>query len=281
MSILEDAPEAPSQTRAFDRDLDIISFEKFGKTFPMKTGSVQATHDISLSVAQGEFITLVGPSGCGKSTLLNAAAGLFPPSEGHVTYRGKPVSSYNTAVGYMTQSDHLLPWRDVVGNISVPLEIKRLSKAEIRNRVAELIELVGLGGFEQSYPSQVSGGMRKRVALARLLAYDPETLLMDEPFGALDAQLRLGLQIQLRKLCLSLNKTVLFVTHDIDEAIALADRCVVFTPRPGTVKQILDIDLPRDRDLMKLRHNQRYTRLTAQIWDHLAPALAAQGAGEH
>ena len=281
MSILEDAPEAPSQTRAFDRDLDIISFEKFGKTFPMKTGSVQATHDISLSVAQGEFITLVGPSGCGKSTLLNAAAGLFPPSEGHVTYRGKPVSGYNTAVGYMTQSDHLLPWRDVVGNISVPMEIKRLSKAEIRNRVAELIELVGLGGFEQSYPSQVSGGMRKRVALARLLAYDPETLLMDEPFGALDAQLRLGLQIQLRKLCLSLNKTVLFVTHDIDEAIALADRCVVFTPRPGTVKQILDIDLPRDRDLMKLRHNQRYTRLTAQIWDHLAPALAAQGAGKH
>lgn len=281
MSILEDAPEAPSRTRAFDRDLDIISFERFGKTFPTKTGSVQATHDISLSVAQGEFITLVGPSGCGKSTLLNAAAGLFPPSEGHVTYRGKPVSGYNTAVGYMTQSDHLLPWRDVVGNISVPLEIKRLSKAEIRNRVAELIELVGLKGFEQSYPSQVSGGMRKRVALARLLAYDPETLLMDEPFGALDAQLRLGLQIQLRKLCLSLNKTVLFVTHDIDEAIALADRCVVFTPRPGTVKQILDIDLPRDRDLMKLRHNQRYTRLTAQIWDHLAPALAAQGAGEH
>jgi NitT/TauT family transport system ATP-binding protein len=242
---------------------------------------VQATHDINLSVAQGEFITLVGPSGCGKSTLLNAAAGLFAPSEGRVTYRGNPVSGYNTAVGYMTQSDHLLPWRDVIGNISVPLEIKRLSKAEIRSRAAELIELVGLKGFEQSYPSQVSGGMRKRVALARLLAYDPETLLMDEPFGALDAQLRLGLQIQLRKLCLSLNKTVLFVTHDIDEAIALADRCVVFTPRPGTVKQIIDVDLPRDRDLMKLRHNQRYTQLTAQIWDHLAPALAAQGAGEH
>ena len=181
----------------------------------------------------------------------------------------------------MTQSDHLLPWRDVIGNISVPLEIKRLSKAEIRSRATELIELVGLKGFEQSYPSQVSGGMRKRVALARLLAYDPETLLMDEPFGALDAQLRLGLQIQLRKLCLSLNKTVLFVTHDIDEAIALADRCVVFTPRPGTIKQIIDVDLPRDRDLMKLRHNQRYTQLTAQIWDHLAPALAAQGTGEH
>lgn len=281
MSILEGAPDARLRARPLDPDLGIISFEKFGKTFPVKAGSVQATHDINLSVAQGEFITLVGPSGCGKSTLLNAAAGLFAPSEGRVRYRGKPVSGYNTAVGYMTQSDHLLPWRDVVGNISVPLEIKRLPKAEIRSRAAKLIELVGLKGFEQSYPNQVSGGMRKRVALARLLAYDPETLLMDEPFGALDAQLRLGLQIQLRKLCLSLNKTVIFVTHDIDEAIALADRCVVFTPRPGTVKQIIDVDLPRDRDLMKLRHNQRYTQLTAQIWDHLAPVLAAHGAGEH
>lgn len=281
MSILEDAPKALSRAPALDRDPAIISFEKFGKTFSVKAGSIQAAHDITLSVAQGEFITLVGPSGCGKSTLLNAAAGLFAPSEGRVTYRGQPVSGYNTAVGYMTQSDHLLPWRDVAGNIAVPLEIKRLTKSEISARVAELIEMVGLTGFEQSYPSQVSGGMRKRIALARLLAYDPETLLMDEPFGALDAQLRLGLQIQLRKLCLSLNKTVLFVTHDIDEAIAVADRCVVFTPRPGTVKQIIDVDLPRDRDLMKLRHNQRYTQLTAQIWDHLAPTLATQGAGEH
>lgn len=281
MRTLEDAPQARSRARASDRDLDIVTFDKFGKTFAVKGGSVQATHDINLSVVPGEFITLVGPSGCGKSTLLNVAAGLFAPTEGSVTYRGKPISGYNTAVGYMTQSDHLLPWRDVVGNISVPLEIKRLPKADIKRRVAELIELVGLKGFEQSYPSQVSGGMRKRVALARLLAYDPETLLMDEPFGALDAQLRLGLQIQLRKLCLSLNKTVLFVTHDIDEAIALADRCVVFTPRPGTVKQIIEVDLPRDRDLMKLRHNQRYTLLTAQIWDHLAPALTSQNAGGH
>ncbi len=281
MTILEDTPLAHAHARVADRNPDIITFERFGKTFPVKQGSVQATRDIDLGVAAGEFITLVGPSGCGKSTLLNAAAGLFAPTEGRVTYRGKPVAGYNTAVGYMTQSDHLLPWRDVVGNISVPLEIKRLSKSQINARVSELIELVGLKGFEQSYPSQVSGGMRKRVALARLLAYDPETLLMDEPFGALDAQLRLGLQIQLRKLCLSLNKTVLFVTHDIDEAIALADRCVVFTPRPGTVKQIIDVDLPRDRDLMKLRHNQRYTQLTAEIWDHLAPALSAQNYGDH
>jgi NitT/TauT family transport system ATP-binding protein len=279
--ILEEAPQAYLRAHSSDRNRDIITFERFGKTFPVKRGAIQATRDINLSVAPGEFITLVGPSGCGKSTLLNATAGLFAPTEGRVIYRGNPVSGYNTAVGYMTQSDHLLPWRDVSGNIAVPLEIKRLSKPDIKARVSQLIELVGLKGFEQSYPDQVSGGMRKRVALARLLAYDPETLLMDEPFGALDAQLRLGLQIQLRKLCLSLNKTVLFVTHDIDEAVALADRCVVFTQRPGTIKQIIDVDLPRDRDLMKLRHNQRYTELTAQLWDHLAPALSNPSHGDH
>ena len=260
--------EAAVESRA-----TVVAFEGFGKTFPTKNGDVHAARNISLSVAEGEFVTLVGPSGCGKSTLLNAAAGLFPPSHGRVTYRGRPVRGFNTSVGYMTQSDHLLPWRDVAGNIAVPLEIRGLRKREIRERVARLMELVGLKGFERSYPNQISGGMRKRVALARLLAYDPETLLMDEPFGALDAQLRLALQIQLRHLCLKLGKTVLFVTHDLDEAIALADRCVVFTPRPGTVKRIVVVDLPRDRNLMRLRHDRRYTELTAEVWDLLAPAM--------
>jgi NitT/TauT family transport system ATP-binding protein len=206
--------------------------------------------------------------------LLNAAAGLFLPTDGRVLYRGKPVSGYNHSVGYMTQSDHLLPWRDVVGNIAVPLEIKGMGRRETADRVAELVTLVGLKGFEKSYPTQLSGGMRKRAALARLLAYDPDTLLMDEPFGALDAQLRLGLQIQLRRLCQRLNKTVLFVTHDLDEAIALADRAVVFTRRPGTVKRILTVDLPRDRNLMQLRHDRRYMELTAELWDLLAPSIA-------
>lgn len=253
---------------------ELIRFENFGKTFITKAGELRAATNINLSVRQGEFVTLVGPSGCGKSTLLNATAGLFPPTDGQVLYRGQPVKGYNHAVGYMTQSDHLLPWRDVIGNIAVPLEIKGLPRRKIDERVGELVTLVGLKGFEKSYPTQLSGGMRKRAALARLLAYDPDTLLMDEPFGALDAQLRLGLQIQLRRLCLRLNKTVIFVTHDLDEAVALADRAVVFTKRPGTVKQVLDIDLPRDRDLMQLRHDRRYVELTAQLWDLLAPSLA-------
>ncbi len=251
----------------------LIAFEGFGKTFTTKAGELRAATDINLVVRRGEFVTLVGPSGCGKSTLLNAAAGLFPPTDGRVLYAGQPVQGYNHQVGYMTQSDHLLPWRDVVGNISVPLEIKGIPRRIILDRVNSLIDLVGLKGFEKSYPTQLSGGMKKRAALARLLAYDPDTLLMDEPFGALDAQLRLGLQIQLRRLCRRLEKTVVFVTHDLDEAIALADRTVVFTARPGTVKRILTVDLPRDRDLMQLRHDRRYIELTTELWDLLAPSL--------
>jgi NitT/TauT family transport system ATP-binding protein len=262
---------APPPVTALDQEL--ITFKGFGKTFTTKAGEVQAVRGVDLVVHRGEFVTLVGPSGCGKSTLLNAAAGLFAPSHGEVRYRGKRVAGYNHAVGYMTQSDHLLPWRDVVGNIAVPLEIKGLGRREMAERIQELVRLVGLEGFERSYPTQLSGGMRKRTALARVLAYDPETLLMDEPFGALDAQLRLGMQIQLRKLCQRLGKTVLFVTHDLDEAVALADRSVVFTARPGTVKRIIDVDLPRDRDLMKLRHDRRYVELTAELWDLLAPSL--------
>jgi len=252
----------------------LIAFEGFGKSFELATGTVRAAENVNLSVAEGEFVTLVGPSGCGKSTLLNAVAGLFPASSGQVRYRGVAVDGYNRQVGYMTQSDHLLPWRDVTGNIAVPLEIQGRSRAAIRDRVQALVALVGLTGFEKSYPTQLSGGMRKRCALARLLAYDPETLLMDEPFGALDAQLRLGMQIEIRKLCRDLGKTVLFVTHDLDEAVALADRCAVFSARPGTIRRIVDVPLPRDRDLLRLRHDRRYVELTAELWDLLAPSIA-------
>jgi len=257
-----------------------IEFEAVGKSFATNQGEVIAVQDVGLAVAEGEFVTLVGPSGCGKSTLLNMTAGLFQPSQGQVRYRGKPVTTYNLDTGYMTQHDHLLPWRDVVGNIMVPLEIRGVPRAEARERVRELMALVGLSGFESSYPSQLSGGMRKRTALARLLAYNPETLLLDEPFAALDAQLRLAMQIELRRLCRSLRKTVLFVTHDLDEAVALADRCVVFTPRPGRIRRIVDVPLPAERDLMRLRHDPAYVQLTAELWDMMAPDLAAAtGAG--
>jgi NitT/TauT family transport system ATP-binding protein len=252
----------------------LIRFENVGKTFNAGTRPVEAVRDVSLEIGRGEFVTLVGPSGCGKSTLLNMTAGLFQPSTGVVKYEDVPIDRVNLKTGYMTQSDHLLPWRTVVANIQVPLEIQGVPAQKMQKKVAELVELVGLAGFEKSYPSQLSGGMRKRTALARLLAYDPETLLLDEPFAALDAQLRLNMQIELLRLSRRLNKSVLFVTHDLDEAAALGDRCVVFSPRPGRITHILDSPLPRERDLLRMRHDARYVAMAAQLWDLVTPSFA-------
>ena len=220
-------------------------------------------------------MTLVGPSGCGKSTLLNMTAGLLRPTTGTVRYGGAEIIGVNLSAGYMTQSDHLLPWRTVAGNIAVPLEIKGRPREETRDKVQTLIALLGLAGFERSYPTQLSGGMRKRTALGRLLAYDPETLLLDEPFAALDAQLRLNMQIELLRLSRQFNKTVLFVTHDLDEAAALGDRCVVFSARPGIITHVISSPLPRDRDLLRLRHDPRYMKTTAELWDLITPNLTA------
>lgn len=255
-----------------------IEFKSVSKSFQSAGQPVEAVRGINLTVVPGEIVTLVGPSGCGKSTLLNMTAGLFGPTSGTVTYDGKPVSGVNTRVGYMTQSDHLLAWRSVADNIAAPLQIAGMAKAEIARRTDALIELVGLAGFARSYPSQLSGGMRKRAALARLLAYDPDTLLMDEPFGALDAQLRLRLQVELRRLCKQFNKTVLFVTHDLDEAVSLGDRVAVFSGRPGTIMRTLPVTLPADRDLFRLRFDPDFTRICASLWETMAPALAAKEA---
>jgi NitT/TauT family transport system ATP-binding protein len=252
----------------------LIRFRGVGKSFGSGASAVEAVRGVDLEVAPGDFVTLVGPSGCGKSTLLNMTAGLFHPTVGTVDYAGAPVHAVNLRTGYMTQNDHLLPWRTVSANIQVPLEIRHTPRAEMREKVRQLIELVGLTGFEATYPAQLSGGMRKRVALARLLAYDPETLLLDEPFAALDAQLRLNMQMELLQLSRRLNKSVLFVTHDLDEAAALGDRCVVFSPRPGTVRAVLKSSLPRDRDLLRLRHDRRYVEMTAMLWDMITPNLA-------
>lgn len=251
----------------------LISFRNVGKQFVVKGAPLQAVRSIDLDVYEGEILTLVGPSGCGKSTLLNMSAGLFAPTGGAVNYRGSPVQPYNPSVGYMTQSDHLLPWRDVAGNIGIPLEIKGLGKSEIAMRVEELMETVGLAGFGKSYPNQLSGGMRKRCALARLLAYDPETLLMDEPFAALDALLRMRMQIEIRDLCRRLNKTVMFVTHDLDEAIAIGDRCAVFTGRPGSIERVVDVPLAADRNILHLRKDPDYRAITADLWEVLAPSI--------
>jgi NitT/TauT family transport system ATP-binding protein len=240
--------------------------------------SFTAIRDVSLSVRRGDITMLLGPSGCGKSTLLNLAAGLIGPTQGTVTYDGAPVGGLNHRVAYMTQQDHLLPWRTVSGNVSLPLEVAGLAKPRRDARVEELLFLVGLKDFAKSYPNQISGGMRKRCALARLLAADRETLLLDEPFGALDAQLRLTLQAELLRICRKLNLTVMFVTHDIEEAAALGDTCAVFQGRPGTVAKVFDNPLPKDRgqdhDLARLRFDPRHHSFTNELWAMLTPDLA-------
>ena len=249
----------------------VVSFRDVSKSFTVKGVAKQASHSINVDIQQGQLVTIIGPSGCGKSTLLNMVAGLFCPTTGQVLYRGEAVQGINGRTGYMTQSDHLLPWRDVAGNIAVPLEIQGVPKAKREARIRELLTLVGLDGHEKAYPSQLSGGMRKRAALARLLAYDPETLLMDEPFAALDAQLRIRMQTELFKLSRQLKKTVLFVTHDLDEAVALGDRCLVFSGRPGTIVRDVPIPLGDDRNIIQLRKNPRYHQLCGDLWEIITP----------
>lgn len=232
-----------------------------------------AVDGIQLRVPAGRFITIIGPSGCGKSTLLNMAAGLLRPTRGTVLHRGDPINGVNTTVGYLTQQDHLLPWRSVEKNVGLALEIQGVDGNERKRRVEEMLAVVGLEGFGKSYPAQLSGGMRKRAALARLLIYEPETLLMDEPFGALDAQLRLVLQAELLRLWESQKKTVLFVTHDLEEAILMADEIVVFGTKPGRIVHTETVDLPRPRDLAALRSDQRFTAIWKRLWSLIESQL--------
>ncbi|MGN6572146.1 MAG: ABC transporter ATP-binding protein [Pseudolabrys sp.] len=250
---------------------ELLSLEAVTKSFERDSNAIMALAPTDLSVEREEFVALVGPSGCGKSTILNMVAGLLRPSAGRLHYDGRPVDDLNLRVGYMTQRDTLLPWRTVADNIGSPLELSahRTSKSERADRVRRMIELVGLKGFEKHYPGELSGGMRRRVALARMLIYDPETLLMDEPFGALDAQLKLVMHDEIQRIVGIGRKTVLFVTHDLAEAIALADRVVVFSGRPGRVKTVRKVDLPRPRDVFRIRFAPRFTELHEELWDHL------------
>ena len=243
-----------------------ITFEHIGKRFFKRGKPFQALGDANFEVEPGELISIVGPSGCGKSTLLNITAGLMKPSSGLASYMGQPINGVNTKVGYVTQSDTLLPWRTVRQNISIPLEIRHSPKAERAERVDRIISKVGLDGFEHHYPAELSGGMRKRVILARTLIYEPETILMDEPFGALDAQLKLVLHEELLRLWADTGMTVLFVTHDLFEAVTLSDRVVVVSARPGVVRTIQEIDIPRPRNVFEVRFDDRFRDLQQELW---------------
>jgi NitT/TauT family transport system ATP-binding protein len=210
---------------------------------------VVAVDDLSLDIADREFISIVGPSGCGKSTLLRIVAGLVEPTAGEVFLDGRRIEGPGADRGMVFQSYTLFPWLTVQGNVEFGLEIKKMPAAPRAQLASEYIEMVGLKGFEHHYPKELSGGMMQRVAIARALANDPEVLLMDEPFGALDAQTRIIMQELLVNLWQRTPKTILFVTHDIDEAIFLSERVYIMTARPGRIKQVLDVDLPRPRHL--------------------------------
>ncbi|MGH3763082.1 ABC transporter ATP-binding protein [Actinophytocola sp.] len=244
----------------------MISFDHVGKRFFKKGKPFQALGDAHFDVRPGEFVSIVGPSGCGKSTLLNITAGLMRPSSGQVRYQGAPIGTVNTRVGYVTQADTLLPWRTVRQNIGIPLEIRHHPRTDRADLIEAMIEKVGLAEFGGHYPAELSGGMRKRVILARTLIYQPETLLMDEPFGALDAQLKLVLQQELLRLWADAGTTILFVTHDLAEAVTLSDRVVVVSSRPGTMRTIKAIDIERPRDVFEVRFHDRFRELQQELW---------------
>jgi NitT/TauT family transport system ATP-binding protein len=251
----------------------LIEYRNVGRRFHSRSGTVVACEDVNLSVRRGEFMAIVGPSGCGKSTLLNMAAGLMAPSTGQVFYDGRPVPAPNTNVGYLTQRDTLLPWRTVEDNVAIALELRGQSRADRLRNAHEWLDRVGLTGFEKSYPAQLSGGMRRRAALARTLAYEPETILMDEPFGALDAQLRMVMHEELLKLWTGTRKTVIFVTHDLAEALTLADRIAVFSARPGRIRAIETVDLPRPRDVFRIRFDPHFGKLHDRLWSYLEASV--------
>ena len=238
-----------------------LQISSLGKSF----GELRALHDINLAIERGEFIAVVGPSGCGKTTFLRIVAGLEPASSGKVELDGRPVTRPGGDRGFVFQTDNLLPWRTVFANAIIGREVAgRVGPAE-RRRTLELLKLVGLEGFENYHPRQLSGGMRQRVNLARALAIDPQVLLMDEPFSSLDAQTREIMQTELMRIWEAGRKTVLFVTHQIDEAVFLADRVLVFARRPGRLRESVAIELARPRALA-IKRTAEFVRYVDHIW---------------
>jgi NitT/TauT family transport system ATP-binding protein len=251
-----------------------VSVSGLSKTFATGDREVVAVGSVSFEVRDEEFVALVGPSGCGKSTVLNMIGGLVSPSGGEIAIDGAPGRGVPRQVGYVFQKDTVFPWRTVRHNIGLGLEYRGLAPAERARRVDEAIRLVGLQGFEDAFPATLSGGMRQRVALMRTLIVEPEILLMDEPFGALDTHTKIRLQEQLLELWRRTRQTVIFVTHDLAEAITLADRVIVMTGRPGRVKLVHDVKLPRPRDVIRLRETDEYAGEFSALWHVLGEEFA-------
>ena len=272
------ASEKTAAADAATRTTAGICIDSLGHAFPTKDGEAMlALDNVSFEVPNGQFLAVVGASGCGKTTILNMAAGLIRPVSGSVKVGGEEVVKPLRDTGYMFARDGLLPWRSALKNVEVGLEHRGVPKEQRRTRALHMLDVVGLSGFGDSYPAQLSQGMRQRVAIARTLAINPGTLLMDEPFAALDAQTKIALQGEFLKIWEKDRKTVMFVTHDLAEAVSMADRVLVLTSRPGRIHADITIDLPRPRDPGEIRFDKHYLHLLDGVWQSLKEAEARAG----
>ena len=253
----------------------VISLEAVSKAYVTGDTVIPALENVSLTVRQDAFVSLIGPSGCGKSTLLKLITGLTR-SAGKIAFRGQSVQGINTQIGDVTQDHNLYPWLTLQENVEFPLLARGVPREERRRRVAELVEQVGLAGFETAYPHELSGGMQKRGAIIRTLIYDPDVILMDEPFGPLDAQTRLIMQQELLDLWARRKKTIVFVTHDLNEAITLSDQVVVMTRRPGRIKAVFDIPLDHPRDVFSIPERVEFHNIYREIWHIFRDEIRAQ-----
>jgi NitT/TauT family transport system ATP-binding protein len=259
----------------------LVELRRATKRFPTGRGGVHtAVQDVDLTVDAGEFVAVVGPTGCGKSTTLSLVSGLHPASSGEVLVGGAPVTGIPEGVGYMFQTDAMLPWRNVLANVAAGPVWRGVDKAQAHEQAREWIARVGLAGFEHAYMHQLSGGMRKRVALAQTLVTEPSILLMDEPFSALDVQTRALMQQELLRLWSGTGAAVVFVTHDLEEAIALADRVVVMTASPARPKDVFDVRLPRPRDVEELRTTTAFIEVYREIWSSLSAEVDTARKGQ-
>jgi NitT/TauT family transport system ATP-binding protein len=255
-----------------------IRFADVHVVFAGQDKDVVALDRVTFDVPPGKITTVVGPSGCGKTTLLRLAAGLVQASDGAVLCNGTKVNGLNTSVGYVTQDSNLFPWLTALGNVEFPLAIRGMPHAERREKARYWLRLVGLEGFENCYPSELSGGMQKRVSIVRTLIYEPSVVLLDEPFGALDAQTRMGLHHELLELWREKKSTMLFITHDLVEAITLSDQIVIMTRRPGRVKEIYDVPLARPRNVFEIYLEPGFDKAYATLWNHFKTEFTVAGA---
>ncbi len=259
----------------------MLQIEGIRKEFSGGAGPVVALEAVDLAIERGEFVTLVGPSGCGKSSLLTLISGLTAPSSGRIRIDGREIAGTDREVGFVTQQDNLFPWRTLIDNVALALELAGAGPAERHREATRWIKRVGLDGFEKAYPHQLSGGMRQRANIIRTLIYEPSVILMDEPFGPLDAQTRLSLQALLLSIWETQRATVLFVTHDLAEAIGLADRVVLMSARPGRIVRADRVEIPRPRDIFYMHDQPEFRRLYDTLWHELAAQLDDFGRSTH